>query len=115
MINKLKKVINGVNIFEYSGREDEGKENPNSLVSEGIAFRFSDWLEAHGYEESPMDVYNNTSGFRDGNRIDIHDNYPFFDTGLEITNLYTVNGTVWAVLIDRKKDEYYGEFEIPAV
>ena len=104
--------INGVNVFEYEYEKWKAKENVNSLTAEGMCFRFANWLRENGIaDDTAEDVYNNTSGIRDGNRLDIHDNYVWEE--LEITFLYTVNGTVWAVLYDPEDDRYYGEVEIP--
>lgn len=106
--------INGMNVFECNYDKYKGKTELSSLEAEGIAFRFYRWLEYYGLnfcEEKAEDVYNNLSGIRDGNRLDIHDNY-YFTEELEIIYLYSVNGTVWAVLYDKVNGKYYGEVEV---
>lgn len=111
----FKETKDGFNIFEVEYDRYKGKNEISGIVAEGMCFRFAEFLKANGYaEDEPIDVYNNTSGIRDGNRLDIHDNYDFVD-GLEFSYLYSVNGTVWAVLYDPSKDSWYGEVEIPCV
>ena len=110
-MGKLLTEINGINVFEYEYEQWKGKENVNSLTAEGMCFRFANWLRENDIaDDTAEDVYNNTSGIRDGNRLDIHDNYQWEE--LEIIFLYTVNGTVWAVLYNPEDDSYYGEVEI---
>lgn len=104
------------NVFECEYDKWKGKEELNSLQVEGMIFRFADWLYENGIADDTIyDVYNNTSGIRDGNRLDIHDNYKITDTLYEISYIYSVNGTVWAVLYDTENDCYYGEIEIMPV
>lgn len=112
----MSKVIGKIldqNIFECAYDAFKGKNHLSSIEREGIIFRFSNWLNENDIsDDTPHDVYNNTSEVRDGNRFDIHDNYEIFGTDLEISYIYSVNGTVWAVLYDSENDRYYGEMEI---
>lgn len=104
------------NIFECEYDKWKGKSNLTSLQAEGICYRFSKWLQENDVAyDDPDDVYNNTSEIRDGNRLDIHDNYVLNETDYEISYLYSVNGTVWAVLYDTENGCWYGEIEINAV
>ncbi len=114
------RTINGVKIFTHDWDRWKNYEDVNSLTSEGVAFRFWNWLNNNGKlfseDESVMDVYNNMSGARDGNRFDIHDNYMFDeDLNLEIVYLYVVNGNLWATLYDKSTDKYYGDFEVDII
>lgn len=85
----------------------------SALEAEGICFRFSEWLKAEGmWDESPMDIYNNTSGIRDGNRLDIHNEYRL-DNGNWISYLYTNGSCVYAVIYNDIKKAFVGEIEIP--
>ena len=94
----------------------KGKEKLSSLVGEGIAFRFNHWLyEKDIIDETVEDTYGNMSGVRDGNRIDIHDNYRIPGTTKEFSFLYSVNNTVWAAVWDTKESKYVGEVEIDAI
>ena len=114
-MSRFKEKLQGIDVFECSYYEWKGHDDLNSLQGEGVAYRFYKWLESYGYDEDIDSVYNNLSGIRDGNRLDIHDNYKLFDSDLEISFLYVVNGNVWAVLLDKPNDSWYGEFELPCV
>ena len=104
---------NGVSIFSCDYDNYRNKEQINSLMAEGACFRLSKFIQTLGLEETAEDVYNNTSAIRDGNRIDILDNYIFDEEeGLEITFMYIVNNTCWAVIYDTYAGKYYGEFEL---
>lgn len=112
-MSKLLTKINGVPVYECDYDNWRDKFNINGLTAEGMCFRFAMWLKnVLGYEEDAEDVYNNTSGIRDGSRLDIHDNYTFSkEDDLQISFLYYVNGNVWAALV--KDGDYFGEIEIP--
>ncbi len=116
---ELKTKMYGVNIFEHDYDRWRDRET-KTLEGMGAAFKFAEWMRYEGLlddYETDLDVWNNMSGLRDGNRLDIHDNYRFFDpdNGLEIAFLYIVNGNVWAVLLDTKNDAWFGDFEIPNI
>ena len=107
---------NGCNIYEYEYEKYRNTNEITSVTYEGVCLRLSAFLrDVLGYDDSVWDVYSNTSGIREGNRIDILDNYKF-DGSLEISFIYVIhNGYVSAVLYDRETDKWYGEIEIPAV
>lgn len=112
-MSNFKTEINGINVFDYEYNDYRNKNEINALVAEGMCYRLSVFLNANDISyDSPEDVYNNTSAIRDGNRLDIHDNYEW-ENGLEISFIYSVNGTCWAVLYDTENDIWYGEIEIP--
>lgn len=102
---------NGVNIFEYEAPLWRDKEKINSVTADGMRYRLWVWLYENFYDETMEDVYNNTSGIRNGNEVQLYDNYKFVDN-LEISYLYYCNGNVWAVLYDKANDSWYGEFEL---
>ena len=113
-MGKLIEKRNGVNIFEYEAPKYRGVNNVNAVTSEGMVFRLYNWLKDNGHEEDFDAVYENTSGIRNGNEIHIHDDYKFDwdDDDLYISYLYYHNGNVWAVLINKTTDTWYGEFEL---
>lgn len=110
----------GINVFEHDYENWRDRET-RSLESYGAAFKFAEWMRSVGLideYETDLDVYNNMSGLRDGNRLDIHDNYKFFLTNeynLEISFLYIVNSNLWAVLYDRDNNAWFGDIEIPNI
>lgn len=108
---KLIEKRNGEDIFEHTAPKYRNNTTINSVIALGMVFKLYRWLGYYGYEDTIEDVYNNTSGIRDGNEIHIHDEYKF-DDGLYISYLYYHNGNVWAVLIDKANDSWYGEFEL---
>ena len=110
-MGKIIEKRNGVNIFEYVAPKYRGVDDVNRVTSEGMVFRLYNWLKENGYEEDFDAVYENTSGIRNGNEIDIHDEYKF-DQDLYISYLYYHNGNVWAVLINKATDTWHGEFEL---
>ena len=79
----------------------------------GACLSLAMFLQTLGYDESAEDVFNNTSGIRDGNRVDIIEDYDFEKSeGLVITFIYFVNSTARAVIYDTVNDSYYGEFDL---
>ena len=111
---KLIEERNGEDIFEYTAPKYRGNTTINSVIALGMIFKLYRWLVYNGCEDTIEDVYNNTSGIREGNEIHIHDDYKFDyeDDGLYISYLYYHNGNVWAVLYDKANDSWYGEFEL---
>ena len=103
---------NGVNIFKYEAPEHRGTERINSVIAEGMRYLLYAWLRENGFEEDIEEVRNNTSGIREGNEIQIYDDYKFDhdENGLYISYLYYHNGMTWAVLYDKANDNWYGEF-----
>lgn len=108
--------INGYNVYEYEYEKYRNANKITAVVVEGVCFRLAEFLrDVLGYEDSAWDVVNNISSVRDGNRIDLMDNYKF-DGSLEISFIYVLdNGFVTAVLYDEANDTWYGEIEIPAL
>lgn len=104
---------NGVNIFEYDAPKYRGREKINSVIADGMRYKLYAWLKENGvYDEVDIEsVYNNTSGIREGNEVQLYDN-DRFDGTLEISYLYYYNGMVYAVLYDKANDSWYGEFEL---
>ena len=105
---------NGVRIYEYEAPKYRGIYHINSVIADGMRYRLYEWLRENGIEESIEDVYNNTSGIREGNEVQIIDDYKFdYDENqLYISYLYYHNEMVWAVLYDKADDKWYGEFEL---
>ena len=105
---------NGVRIFEYEAPKYRGVHKANSVIANGMIYKLYTWLKENGNEEPIEDVDANTSGIREGNEIHIHDDYRFDydESELYISYLYYHNEMVWAVLIDKANDTWYGEFEL---
>lgn len=105
--------INNVDIFEHiPGKySNNGKTEINSLEADGLRMRLYRFLEDIDMEIDMEDVYNNTSGIRNGNEVQLIDDYWFSDD-IYISYLYSYNGTAWAVLYDKANNDWYGEFEI---
>lgn len=104
-----------LDVFEYEYEKYRNKNEINSIVAEGVCFRLSKFLDDFGYNESADDVYNNTSCVREGNRIDIMDNY-VLDGSIELSFVYVLdNGYVTGVLYDKANDTWYGEIEISTI
>ena len=107
--------INGFKVWEHSYDEYKGKYKLNSLQAKGMCLAFALWLDENQMSwDKAEDVYNNTSAIRDGNRLDIHDNYFLSEDGrYQIAYLWALeNGIVYATVYDREKDEWVGEIEI---
>lgn len=78
--------------MEYEKNEDNSYE-VQSLSYYGAIALLNDFLNTWlCYEETIQETMSNTSELRDGNRIDIHDNYSFS----EILGLDT-NGDEWEI------------------
>lgn len=105
------------NVFEHEYDKYRGAKT-SGLEACGACLMFAQFMQEHGYDWVDADeVWNNTSGLRDGNRLDFMDNYVVeTDDGdeVEFTFMYIVNGTVWAVLYDPEEDSYVGDIEIYA-
>lgn len=104
------------NVFEPEYDKYRGAK-ASGLEACGACLMFAQFMQEHGYDWVDADeVWNNTSGLRDGNRLDFMDNYEIDDGEqvLEFTYMYIVNGTVWAVLYDPEEDSYIGDIEIYA-
>lgn len=106
---------NGVNIYEYEAPKYRGKENINGVIADGMVLRLYQWLEDHDIDDYAIDeLYGSyTSGIRNGNEIQVIDDIPFdYESDLYISYMYYYNGTVWAVLLDKANQTWYGEFEL---
>ena len=102
--------INGIQVFPHSWRKPDNKIN--GTIADGMIFRFFRWARLNGVvdiEDDIEDVWNNFSGIRDGNRLDIMDNY-HLEEDIEISDVYYVNGCTWAALI--RDGSTYGDIEI---
>lgn len=90
----------------------------NSVFAAGMCYYFSEWLNDHGIaEDTTEDVINNTSGLRDGCRLDIYDNYCFDDEDkcYQISYIWALkNGIIYAAIYDSIDDRYIGDIEIKA-
>lgn len=114
-MGKLIEERNGVNIFEYEAPKYRGKENINGVIADGMILRLYQWLTDHDIDDYAIDeLYGSyTSGIRNGNELQVIDDIPFdYESDLYISYMYYVNGTVWAVLYDKAKGDWYGEFEL---
>ena len=107
--------INGFRVWEYDYDEYKGKYELHGIYGSGMCLEFALWLNNNGIsEDTAEDVYNNTSGLRDGNRLDIHDNYNLTEDGrYQIAFLWALkNGIVYATVYDNEEDKWVGEIEI---
>jgi hypothetical protein len=107
--------INGFRVWEHDYDDYKGKYQLSGLVAEGMCLRFARWLYENelSYDTAEV-VYDNTSAIRDGNRLDIHDNYDLTEDGrYQIAYLWALeNGIVYATVLDREEDKWVGEIEI---
>jgi hypothetical protein len=109
------KEINGFTVFESGYDHYKGKYQLNGLHAMGMISALYKWLCDNGSDYLEFeDVYDNTSGLRDGNRIDIMDNYELTEDGrYQISYIWALeNGLVYATVYDKEEDEYVGDIEI---
>ena len=107
--------INGFRVWEHDYDRFKETYHLESIFADGMCFRFSRWLNENDLsEDTPMDVYNNTSAIRDGNRLDIHENYDLTEDGrYQVAYLWALeNGIVYATILDREENRWVGEIEI---
>ena len=107
--------INGFKVWEHDYDNYKGKYNLNGLHAEGMCLRFARWININGIsDDNAEDVYNNTSAIRDGNRLDIHENYMLTDDCRhQIAYLWALeNGLMYATIIDMEEDKWVGDIEI---
>lgn len=107
--------IEGFNVWNDNYDDYKGKYELSGIIGEGMCMRFARWLSENNLsEDTAEDVYNNTSGLRDGNRLDIHENYYLSDDGrYQISYIWALeNGIVYAEVYDSDKDEYVGNIEV---
>lgn len=106
------------NVIPSTYKENENKYKLNSVFAAGMCYYFSEWLNDHGIaEDTTEDVFNNTSGLRDGCRLDIYDNYYFdYDNKrYQISYIWALeNGIIYAAIYDNIEDRYIGDIEIKA-
>ena len=66
--------IAGFKVLNDDYDDYKDKYELTGIIGEGMCMRFARWLNENDLsEDTAEDVYNNTSGLRDGNRLDIHD------------------------------------------
>lgn len=107
--------INGIRVWEHDYDKYKGMYNLNRAYADMMCFRFARWLNENDISyDTVEDVYNNTSSIRDGNRLDIHDNYNLTEDGrYQIAYLWALeNGIVYATVYDREEGRLVGEIEI---
>lgn len=106
------------NVIPSSYDENKNKYRLNSIFAAGMCYYFSEWLNDHDIaEDTTEDVINNTSGIRDGCRLDIHDNYylDYDDKRYQISYIWALeNGIIYAAVYDSTEDHYIGDVEIKA-
>lgn len=109
--------INGFTITNSIYDRVENTYKINEVFATGMCFYFSEWMRNNYIsDDTTEDVYNNTSGVRDGCRLDIHDNYNLTDDGrYQISYLYALeNGIIYAAVYDAEENCYIGDIEIKA-
>ena len=107
--------IRGFKVFEDNYYEYKGKYELTGTFAAGMCLLFAQWLSANDLsDDTAEDVYNNTSGLRDGNRLDLHENYYLTDDGrYQISFLWGLeNGLVLAEVYDSDEDTYVGWIRI---
>ena len=107
--------INGFRIWEHDYDKFKGKIKLTGVFAEGMCMSFARWLNNYGIsDDTAEDVYNNTSALRDGNRLDIHENYSITDDDrYQIAYLWGLeNGIVYATVLDSEEDKWVGDIEI---
>lgn len=107
--------IAGFKVWNDDYDDYKDKYELTGIIGEGMCMRFARWLNENDLaEDTAEDVYNNTSGLRDGNRLDIHDNYCLTDDGrYQISYIWALeNGIVYAEVYDSVEDRYVGNIEI---
>lgn len=78
----------------------------SSLEACGMIAILAEWLRDNGVSDDTYeDVYNNTSSLRDGNRLDIMDNYVLDDFN-ELSYIYTDSVNVWGVAYNPELDTF---------
>ena len=109
---------NNFEVLESAYNENENTYKLNSVFAAGMCFYFAEWLNNNTIsEDTAEDVYNNTSGLRDGCRLDIHDNYylDYDDERYQIGYIWALeNGIIYAAVYDTEENCYIGDIEIKA-
>lgn len=107
--------INGFTVLEDNYDDYRNKYKLTGTFAAGMCLLFAQWLRENDLsDDTAEDVYNNTSAIRDGNRLDIHDNYNLTENGhYQISYLWGLeNGIVYAEVYDAWNDRYIGNIEI---
>lgn len=106
------------NVIPSTYKENENTYKLNSVFAAGMCYYFSEWLNDHDIaEDTTEDVINNTSGLRDGCRLDIYDNYylDYDNKRYQISYIWALeNGIIYAAVYDSIEDRYIGDIEIKA-
>lgn len=108
-------MINEFTVWKDDYNNFKGKYKLTDTFAEGMCMKFARFLNENYFsEDSAEEIYNNTSCLRDGNRLDIHENYDLTDDGhYQISFLWGLeNGIVYAEVYDTKADKYVGYIEI---
>lgn len=108
-------IINGFRVWSDDYNNYKGKYELTPVFAEGMCMRFARWMNENDIDyDYAEDVYNNTSCLRDGNRLDIHENYNLTDDGrYQISFLWGLeNELVYAEVYDTETDKYVGYIEI---
>lgn len=110
-------IIEGFKVWKDDYDNFKGKYNLNGTMAYGMCLRFAEWLRNNTdfyIDESGEEVLNNTSGLRDGNRLDIYSNYWLTEDGkYQISFLWALeNGIVYAEVYDSEEDKYVGYIEV---
>ena len=120
MIMSEYKEICGYTVWNFNFDEEYGYAI-NGLMATGACFQVAVWLNNEDIsDDTPLDVYNsNTSGIRDGNRLDFMDDYLLGEeNGNEyyLSNIYIhVNGLVYIHVYNSTEGKYEGYIEIPNI
>lgn len=107
--------INGFEVWEDDYHNYKGKYNLTGTFAAGMCLLFAKWLNENDLSyDAAEDVYDNTSGLRNGNRLDIHENYNLTEDGrYQISFLWGLeNGIIYAEVYDSFDDKYIGYIEI---
>ena len=107
--------INGFRIWEHDYDDYKNKYTLEGIYGAGMCMLFALWLKDNDISyDTAEDVWHNTSGLRDGNRLDIHENYNLTEDGrYQISYLWALeNGIVYATVYDSEEDKWVGEIEI---
>lgn len=95
------------NFFTVEEVKSEIRTSLNSIECYGVIAIARDFInDFTWYSESYEDVFNNTSGDRDG-RFDCHDNYEIKDTGYEIGAFVVWGTVVCAEIYDKDRNVAY--------
>lgn len=103
--------INGFTVWSDDYDDYKGKYDLTVTFAEGMCMKFARWLRENDiFEVDAEEVYENTSCLRDGNRLDIHENYDLTEDGrYQISFLWGLeNGCVFAEVYDTEEGKYVG-------